>query len=349
MTAFTDLLLPTEDAKVLVVTNDFPPRIGGIQTFVRQLVGELPPDRVVVHTSAHPGAGEYDAQQPYVVVRDRASVLLPTPAATRRVIGTMRRHGCSQIVYGASAPLGLMAPALRRAGARHQLAITHGHEVWWAALPGTRTLIRRIAMHVNVLTFVSDYTRRRIEPTIAHGDSAPILRLLSPRIDFTACQPNVGASSVREDLDIPPDALVVVCVGRLVSRKGQLDLVKIWPRLLSDFPSARLVLVGEGPDRGRLERSVRRSGLVARVCFAGSVPDVRPYLAAADVFASPSRERWWGLEVEAFGIAFAEAAAMGLRVAGARAGGTADAVSAGLSAGRQYKRGGAAAAAPPHV
>jgi phosphatidylinositol alpha-1,6-mannosyltransferase len=328
VSAFTDLLEPAAEGNVLVVTNDFPPRVGGIQTFVRRLVGELPADRVVVHASAHPEAAAYDAQQPFTVVRDPASVLLPTPAATRRVTATLQAHGCTQVVYGAAAPLGLMAPALRRAGASHQVAVTHGHEVWWAALPVTRRAIRRIGDEVDVLTYVSDYTRQRIEPALTPGIR---FSRLSPEVDRSVFHPRHDGSVVRRRLGIPEEALVVVSVGRLVRRKGQVDLVRVWPQVLEQFPDARLVVVGEGPDERLLRSLVRRLDVGGSVHLVGRVPDVVPYLAAGDVFASPSRTRWWGLEVEAFGIVYAEAAAMGLSVAGAGAGGTSEAVALGAT------------------
>ncbi|GAA1926096.1 glycosyltransferase family 4 protein [Nocardioides marmoribigeumensis] len=319
MTAFTDLLHP--EGKVLVVTNDFPPRVGGIQTFVRQLVGELPPDRVVVHASAHPDASAYDAEQSFAIVRDPSSMLLPTPAATRRVVATLREHGCSQVVYGAAAPLGLMARTLRSAGAHRQVAITHGHEVWWAALPGTRAALRRIAADVDVLTHVSEYTRGRIAPALPASTREKFIRL-SPEVDRSRFHPGQDGSEVRRVLGIPADALVVASVGRLVRRKGQVDLVRVWPEVLRRYPGSHLVIVGEGPDRAKLERMVRRRVLGVSVHLLGEVPDVVPYLAAADVFASPSRARWWGLEVEAFGIVYAEAAAMGLALGGSMSGGT---------------------------
>lgn len=323
MSAFTDLLA-ADGGRLLVVTNDFPPQVGGIQTFVRQLVGELPPDQVVVHTSSHPYAETYDGEQPFVVVRDRRSVLLPTRSATQRVIETMRAHSCTQILYGAAAPLGLMAPMLRRAGARHQVAVTHGHEVWWAALPMTKRAIRRIGDEVDVLTYVSDYTRGRIGPALSAAGRSRFTRL-SPEVDRSVFHPGQDGSAVRLQLGISSDALVVVSVGRLVRRKGQLALVKVWPEVLRRFPGTHLVVVGDGPDGSRVRRLVERAGLEDTVHLMGEVPDVVPYLAAGDVFASPSRSRWFGLEVEAFGIVYAEARAMGLALAGAGAGGTSEA------------------------
>ncbi len=159
--------LGQQGGRVLVVTNDFPPRLGGIERLVHQLCGDLPPDRVVVHTSSTPGDRAYDRNLPYPVVRDPARMLLPTRAVRRRVVETFQRHGCHRVVFGASAPLGLLGPALRDAGAEHIQALTHGHEVWWAALPGTRQLLRRIGDSTDDLTYVSEYCRDRIAPALS--------------------------------------------------------------------------------------------------------------------------------------------------------------------------------------
>ena len=154
-------------SRTLVVTNDFPTRHGGIETFVLSLCERLPPDEVVVYTASMPGDREYDAKLPFPVYRDPAGMLLPTPAVGRRVVEVMRRHGCDRVVFGASAPLGLLAPRLRRAGAKRLVALTHGHEVWWARVPGTRRLLRRIGDSVDVMTYVSEWCRARIAPALS--------------------------------------------------------------------------------------------------------------------------------------------------------------------------------------
>ncbi|WP_148575062.1 glycosyltransferase family 4 protein [Nocardioides caldifontis] len=316
--------------RTLVVTNDFPPRIGGIQSFVRDLCAQVPPDEVVVHASTSDSAAEYDAQQPFPVVRDPARVLLPTPAAGERIATTLRAYGCDRVLFGASAPLGLLAPRLRRAGARQVVALTHGHEVWWAALPGFRGLLRRIGDEVDELTYVSDYCRERIARALSPGAVAR-MRRLSPTVDRERFRPGAGGAEVRAAWGIDPAAPVVVCVSRLVRRKGQDTLVRIWPELLERFPGAVLLLVGDGPDRRRIERMVARRGLQGSVVLTGEVPDdeLPAHLDAGDVFAMPSRSRWFGLEVEAFGIVYLEAAACGLRVVGGRSGGVAEALAAG--------------------
>lgn len=314
-------------SRTLVVTNDFPPRRGGIEVFVRQLCAEFPPGGVVVHTSSSPGAAAYDATQPFPVVRDPARMLLPTPAVAERVAATLRLHGCDRVVFGAAAPLGLLAPALRRAGARRVAALTHGHEVWWARVPVARALLRRIGSQADVVTYVSDYCRDRIAPALTPA-ARRRMRPLTPRVDRERFHPGCGGEEVRRRLGISPDAPVVICVGRLVRRKGQDVLVRIWPEVLRRFPGGVLVLVGDGPERRRLARMVGRRGLGGSVRMVGSVPweEVPAYLDAGDVFAMPCRTRRWGLEVEAFGIVYLEAAACGLRVVGGRSGGAREAV-----------------------
>lgn len=299
-------------SRTLFVTNDFPPRRGGIETFVKQLCDDLPPHEVVVHTSSMPGDVEYDADLPYPVVRDPSEVLLPTRAAGQRIERTMRRYGCDRVVFGAAAPLGLLAPRLRAAGASHLTAITHGHEVWWSSLPGFRRAIRRIGDSVDLMTYVSERCRVRIQPALS-DEAATRFTLLEPKVDTSRFYPGCGGAEVRERLGIPKDALVVVCVGRLVRRKGQDTLIKIWPEVVLRFPGAVLLVVGDGPQRKRLERLVGARAVHNTVVMTGAVDwnDVPSHMDAGDVFAMPARSRWLGLELEAFGIVYREAEACG--------------------------------------
>jgi len=314
-------------SRTLFVTNDFPPRRGGIETWVRRLCDDMDPDQVVVHTARMQGDVAVDAALPYEVVRDPTRVLLPTPATTTRVAATLRRTGCDRVVFGASAPLGLMAPALRRAGAERLCALTHGHEVWWATVPGTRQLLRRIGDSVDELTYVSEYCRLRIEPALS-ASARTRFRLLRPEVDTERFRPGCGGQEVRRLWGVPEDSPVVVCVARLVRRKGQDTLIRMWPEVRRRHPGCVLLLVGDGPDRTRLERMARRRGVASSVVFTGEVPHdhVPAHLDAGDVFALPARNRRLGLEVEAFGIAYLEAAACGLPVVGGRSGGSPEAV-----------------------
>ena len=313
-------------SRVLFVTNDFPTRRGGIETFILALCQHLPADEVVVYTASMPGDLEYDAELPFPVYRDPASMLLPTPAVARRVIDVMRRHGCDRVVFGASAPLGLLAPRLRRAGARRMVALTHGHEVWWARVPVARQLLRRIGNSVDVMTYVSEWCRERIAPALSTDATARMQRL-SPGVDTDRFYPGCGGAEVRERLGIPADAPVVVCTARMIKRKGQDTLVEVWPQVLQAIPEARLLLVGDGPNRRAVERLAGRLGVADSVIFTGSVPwtDVPAYTDAGDVYAMPCRTRLLGLEPEAFGIVLLEAQACGLPVVVGRSGGALEA------------------------
>ena len=304
--------------RVLVVTNDFPPRRGGIETFVRSLCDQLDPAEVVVFTASMPGATAYDAELPFPVIRDRATMLVPTPRATRHAARVLREHRCDRVLFGAAAPLGLMAPALREAGARRVVAMTHGHETWWASLPGTRQALGRIGAGADVVTYVSEWCRERIAPALP---ASVELRRLAPGVDAGRFHPGAG-STLRSELGLD-DVPVVTCVSRLVARKGQDTLIRAWPRVLAEVPDAVLVLVGDGPYRERLETLAGSS-----VRFTGSVPWARipPYAGLGDVFAMPSRTRRFGLEPEALGIALLEAAACGVPVLAGDSGGVPDAV-----------------------
>jgi phosphatidyl-myo-inositol dimannoside synthase len=309
-------------SRVLVVTNDFPTRRGGIESFVLALCERMPADEVVVYTASMPGDRRYDAGLPFPVYRDPGRILLPTAAVGRRVAEVLRRHDCDRVLFGASAPLGLLAPRLRRAGAGRIVALTHGHEVWWSRVPGMRLLLRRIGDSVDVMTYVSEWCRDRIAPALSR-DAAEGMARLSPGVDPARFFPGAGGAPVREALGIGPAAPVVVCTARMVRRKGQDTLVRVWPRVLRSCPGAVLLLVGDGPDRPRLERLARKRSLTTSVVFTGSVAweDVPAYTDAGDVFAMPCRTRWWGLEPEAWGIVSLEAQACGLPVVVGRSGG----------------------------
>jgi phosphatidyl-myo-inositol dimannoside synthase len=312
--------------KVLVVTNDFPPRLGGIESFVFTLCGSLPSSEVVVFTARMPGAREVDRAVDYPVVRDRSRVLVPTPRVGRIVRSTAREYGCDRVLFGAAAPLGLLAPGLRRAGIRRMVALTHGHEVWWAALPGPGGALRRIGDAVDVLTYVSEYCREHISPALSDAAAARMVRL-SPEVDVGRFTPQVDGAEWRRRWRLG-DRPVVLSAGRLVARKGHDTMLRAWPQVLSACPDAVLIIVGDGPMRPFLQRAVRRQGLSASVRMVPGVPwsQMPGVYAAADVFALPCRTRLRGLQPEAFGIVFLEAAASGLPVVAGASGGVPETV-----------------------
>jgi phosphatidylinositol alpha-1,6-mannosyltransferase len=312
--------------KVLVVTNDFPPRLGGIESFVFTLCGSLPSSEVVVFTSRMAGARQVDRALDYPVVRDRSRVLVPTPRVGRAVRSIARVYGCDRVLFGAATPLGLLAPGLRGAGIRRLVALTHGHEVWWAALPGARAALRRIGDGVDVLTYVSEYCRERISPALSAPAAARMVRL-SPEVDVGRFKPQADGGPWRRRWRLG-DRPVVLSAARLVARKGHDTLLRAWPRVLGACPDAVLVIVGDGPMRPALQRAVQREGLSASVRMVPGVPwsQMPGVYAAADVFALPCRTRLLGLQPEAFGIVFLEAAASGLPVVAGASGGVPETV-----------------------
>ncbi len=314
-------------SRTLVVTNDFPTRRGGIESFVLALCERMPADEVVVYTASMLGDAEFDAGLPFPVVRDPTSMLLPTPLVGRRVVGVFEEYGCDRVLFGAAAPLGLLASRLREAGAKRIVGMTHGHEAWWARVPVTRQLLRRIGNSCDVLTYVSDWCRKVIASALSPVAAARMERL-APGVDVERFYPGCGGAEARTRLGIAADAPVAVCVGRMVPRKGQDTLVRGWPRVLDEVPDARLLLVGDGPHRSTVERLVSRSGVSGSVLLTGAVPwgEMPAYIDAGDVFAMPSRTRRFGLEVEALGIVALEAAACGLPVLVGRSGGAPDTV-----------------------
>lgn len=314
-------------ARTLVVTNDFPTRQGGIEAFVLALCQRLDPSEVVVYTASMPGDRAYDATLAFPVVRDQTGTLLPTPAVARRTREVLRAEGCDRVLFGAAASLGLLAKGLRDAGAERLAGLTHGHETLWAQLPAARLALRRIGRTTDVLTYLGDYTRSVIARALDPDDAARMVRL-TPGVDAETFTPGGEGAAVREKFGIPAEAPVVVCVARLTARKGQDTLIQAWPHVLHDVPDARLLLVGDGPHRQALERLTDAKGVRHAVTFAGPVPwaEIPPYFNAGDVFASPCRTRFGGLEPEALGIVFLEAQASGLPVIVGDSGGAPDAV-----------------------
>ncbi|MGW2949225.1 glycosyltransferase family 4 protein [Streptomyces eurythermus] len=319
--------------KTLIVTNDFPPRPGGIQAFLHNMALRLDPGRLVVYASTWKRGREgaeataaFDAEQPFTVVRDRTTMLLPTPAATRRAAGLLREHGCASVWFGAAAPLGLMAPALRKAGAERLVATTHGHEAGWAQLPAARQLLRRIGESTDTLTYLGEYTRSRIATALTPRAASRMVQL-PPGVDEKTFHPGSGGDAVRARLGLT-DRPVVVCVSRLVPRKGQDTLIQAMPRILAAEPDTVLLIVGGGPYERDLRRLARETGVAGSVRFTGAVPwaELPAHYGAGDVFAMPCRTRRGGLDVEGLGIVYLEASATGLPVVAGDSGGAPDAV-----------------------
>ena len=311
----------------LLVTNDFPPKVGGIQSYLWELWRRLPPDEFTVLTTDHPEASAFDAAQPFRVDRERASVLLPTPALRRRIDEVAAEVGASLVVVDPALPLGLIASRLQRPYA----VVLHGAEfVVPSRLPGCRPLLRRIVEGAAVVITGGDYVTAEVKRLTG---SPPPYASVPPGVDGNRFRPLDAAQrlAAREELGVGPGAQLVVGVARLVPRKGMDVLVRAAARLAPAFPDLVVAVAGTGRQAGALTRLVARHR--APVRLLGSVPDASlPRLyGAADVFAMPCRSRWAGLEQEGFGIVFLEAAAAGVPAVAGRSGGTTEAVLDGIT------------------
>lgn len=309
------------------MTNDFPPRTGGIQSYLHRFAAELPPEDLLVHAPRWHGDSHsvFDAAQPYEVVRHPTTLMLPTPAVARRVARLVREHDVETVWFGAAAPLALLGPVARRAGARRVVASTHGHEVGWSMLPVARSALRRIGEDADVVTHVSTYTRHRF--AAAFGPRAALERLPSG-VDTERFRPDPAARArLRERYGLG-DRPVVGCVSRLVPRKGQDVLVRALPEIRRRVPDAALLVVGGGPDAARLRRIVAEVGVGEHVVLTGGVPadELPAHHAVPDVFAMPCRTRGAGLDVEGLGIVYLEASATGVPVVAGRSGGAPETV-----------------------
>ena len=319
-------------SRTLVITNDFPTRQGGIESFIVALATRLPADEVVVYTARMPGGDVFDATLPFPVIRDPTSTLLPTPRVGRMAEQLLRTYDCDRVLFGASVPLGLLARRLREAGAARLIALTHGHECWWARVPGTRSALRRVGQDVDVLTYLGSYTRRVISAALTTEVIARMQRL-TPGVDPEIFHPGAGGAQIRSRFGIRPDQPVLGCVARLTPRKGQDTLVRAMPAVLAAVPDACLLIVGGGSYGRRLAELAARLHVLDHVRFVGPVrwAETPPYFAALDVFAMPCRTRLGGLEPEALGIVFLEAAASGVPVLVGDSGGAPDTVRHGYT------------------
>jgi phosphatidylinositol alpha-1,6-mannosyltransferase len=316
------------DKKVLLVTNDLGPRAGGIETFVLGLIEGLPKDSLIIYTSSQKGDKAFDAQLlekfGAVVIRDRAKMLLPTPRITRKAVKILKQQQIKNVWFGAAAPLALMAGKLRSAGASNIVALTHGHEVWWAKIPILKSLLKKIIKDVDHLGYLGDFTKGEI----AKISNQPQKFLqIAPGIDTQHFAPKIARGDLIEKYRLD-GRRVIVSVGRLVHRKGQDELVKAMPKILEQFPDAILLFVGEGPIKQMLFNSAKQLGVLPKVVFTGRVShhDLPDYICLGEIFAMPVRSRFSGLEVEGLGIVYLEASACGLPVIVGNSGGAVDAV-----------------------
>lgn len=309
----------------LLVTNDFPPKIGGIQSYLWELWRRLPPDRTTVFTTDHPDAAAFDAGQPFRIVRAGRGVLLPTPGLVREVRALAGEVGADLVVVDPALPVGAIGPALRLPYA----VIVHGAEVSVPGrLPVSRNLLGWVLRSSRLL--VAGGTFSESESVRASGRTLPTV-CVPPGVDTEVFRPltSEAKAAVRRRFGLPDDGPLVLSVSRLVPRKGMDVLIAATAALARTRPALTVAISGVGRDEGRLRRLAASSG--APVRFLGRVPgpDLPDLYGSADVFAMLCRDRWAGLEQEGFGIVFLEAAAAGLPVVVGASGGAGDAVEDG--------------------
>ncbi|MGZ8628603.1 MAG: glycosyltransferase family 4 protein, partial [Actinomycetota bacterium] len=310
--------------RTLLVTNDFPPRVGGIQRTLEALVRHLPAERVSVLCPAWDGAEAFDAAAPYRVLRQPERFLWPTPEVAARITQAVQDTAAEVVLFGATYPLGLLGPDLARRGIPY-LTAAHGFEYWLSIAPVAHTLMRRATARASRVPVMCSAFIARVVRT-AVPDGVPV-SVMHPGADTDAFRPDLPVEDLRERHGLD-DRPVVVCVSRLVARKGQDVLIRGMASIRRRAPGATLVVVGSGPYRATLERMAAELTPPGSVVFTGQVSeeDLPCYYRLGEVFAMPCRNRLGGLEVEGWGNVFIEAAACGRPVVVGDSGGAREAL-----------------------
>lgn len=309
----------------LLVTNDYPPKFGGIQNYLWELYRRLPQDEFIVLTRPYPGWQAWDAQQEHQIIRTRQRVLLPEPWLSQQIRQIADDGGTDLVMFDPAVPVGALGPRL---GLPYGV-ILHGAEVTVPGrVPGARSVLGTVLRNSELVVTAGDYSTSEAER--AAGQKLPVA-VVPPGVDVGRFVPldEQRRASVRASYGIAPDAPVVLTLSRLVPRKGMDVLVDAAAVLQRRHPDLVVLIAGGGRDRARLERRAHSQG--APVRFLDRVPDaeVPDLYGIADVFSMVCRVRWGGLEQEGFGIVFLEAAAAGVAQVAGSSGGAAEAVAHG--------------------
>ncbi len=309
------------------MTNDYPPKVGGIQNYLWELWRRLPAEAVRVYCTPHAGAVEFDARQDHPIERSPEPVLLPYPWLPGRIDRIAAEVGAELVVLDPAIPLGLIGPHLRLPYA----VVLHGAEVTIPGrLPGTASLLRRVLTRADLVISGGDYALAEAERCA--GRRLPSVAI-PPGVDHERLGP-VNADDrarLRSDWGFAPDDVVIAVVTRLVPRKGIHTLVEAVGRLAATHPQVRLVVGGTGRESDRLTRLIASTGARARLVGLLTDGERHDLYAAADLMVMPCNRRWGGLEQEGFGIVFLEAAAAGLPQIAGRSGGATEAVEHGIT------------------
>jgi phosphatidylinositol alpha-1,6-mannosyltransferase len=309
----------------VLITNDFPPKIGGIQSYLWELWRRLPPEDVTILTTAHVDANGFDSEQRFRIERVREPVLLPSPGFTRRVKRLVAEVDARAVIIDPALPLGLVG---RKLPVPYGL-ILHGAEIAVPGrLPATRQVLARVVRGSSLLIAAGGYPEAEARRAVGNDNDMPPVVRIPPGVDATRFAPMsaLDRAGTRARLGLPVNSPLVLSVSRLVPRKGMDTLITAAAQLSSRFDGLVVAIAGVGRDRTRLEHQIRRTGAPVRLLGHVSNPDLPALYASADVFAMSCRSRWRGLEQEGFGIVFLEAAATGMASVAGHSGGSAEAV-----------------------
>ena len=312
----------------LLVTNDFPPKVGGIQSYLWELWRRLPPDDVIVHTTPHDGAAAFDAAQDFTIVRSREPWLLPNPLLIRRVNRLAAQYEAAVVILDPALPAGLIGPHLDRPYG----VVLHGAEVTIPGrVPGLRQLLNRVLSNADAIIAAGGYPAQEAARSLRRA--LPPCTIIPPGVDVTRFTPLTADQkrTARARLGLSTNGPLVMSVSRLVPRKGLDTLIRASVVLRKEFPDLTVAIAGSGRDSRRLTRLIAELG--APVTLLGQVPDddLVDLYTASDAFSMLCRSRWLGLEQEGFGIVFVEAAAAGVAQVAGRSGGAHEAVDHGTT------------------
>lgn len=313
---------PVDIPRTLVVTNDFPPRVGGIQRTLESLCRELPAEKVSVIAPSCEGSEAFDDMAGFDIVRERSRFVWPTPAFADRVEAEIARTGAEVVLFGDAFPLALLGPRLASRGIPY-VVLAHGFDYWLSTVPVAHALMKRMTSRASRVAGCSEFISRRVRTGVPHRVPVSVLH---PGADVERFRPDLPIADIRTR-HVLGDRPLVVCVSRLVPRKGQDVLIRSMRAVQRRVPEAGLLIVGSGPYEPKL-RSLAERAPTRSVFFVGEVAerDLPRYYAVGDVFAMPCRTRMGGLEVEGWGNVFIEAAACGRPVVVGDSGGSREAL-----------------------
>jgi phosphatidylinositol alpha-1,6-mannosyltransferase len=312
-----------EIPRTLLVTNDFPPKVGGIQRTLWSLSAALPPERLTVLAPAWDGARAFDETAPFDLIRERRRFIWPSPSFADRLDANVGSTGSEVVLFGDAFPLALLGPRLAARGTPYLVA-AHGFDYWLSTVPVAHAVMQWMTSRsARVAVMCSEFIARRVRTAVPRGVPVSVLH---PGADLDRFRPDLPTEDLRDRHGLG-DRPVIVCVSRLVPRKGQDVLIRSMRAVQRRVPEAALLIVGAGPHEHALRRLADRAPNRS-VTFVGEVPeaDLPRYYALGEVFAMPCRTRLGGLEVEGWGNVFIEAAACGRPVVVGDSGGARETV-----------------------